>query len=138
MSAEIFGSAVDDNVSTERKGTLQIRREECIVDDRELAVLSRDLGNRFDVSDGKKRVCRCLYIDCFYVIVDSFLNSFKIRCVYDLICDVEVLENIIKYPERSAIDVVRYNKFVTALEKRENRVDRCKSRCKCKSVFTVL
>ena len=78
MAAQIFRAAVDNDVGTEIERALQIRREESIVYDGELAMLFRDLGNCFDICDGKKRVCGCLDVDCLYIVVDRVLNSFKI------------------------------------------------------------
>ena len=106
MTSEIFRAAVDDYVSTESQRTLQIRSEECIVYYYELVMLFGDSRDCFNIGNRKKRIRGCLDVDCLNIIIDGILNSFKIRCVYDLICDVEVLENVIKDPECSPVDIV--------------------------------
>ena len=78
MTTKILCSAVDDDIRAERQRTLQIRREESVVYYSELAVLFSDLGNGFNISNRKKRVCRRLNIYGLYVIINGGLNSFKI------------------------------------------------------------
>ena len=92
MTAKILRTAVDDDISAKRQRTLQIRCKESVINDRELVMLFSDLGNCFDISNREKRVCRSLDIDRLNVVVDSSLNCFKIRSVYDLISYIEVLE----------------------------------------------
>ena len=117
MPAEIFRAAVDYDVSAKCQRTLQIRREESVIDDRELVVLFRDPGNCFDIGDREKRICGSLNVDSFNVIVYCILDCLKIGCVYDLVCDAEVLENVIEYAECTAVDIVSYDELVAALEK---------------------
>ena len=106
MSAEILCAAVDNDIRAKCQRTLQIRCEESIVDDNKLIVLLCDLRDCFDVSDREKRICGSLNVNSFYIIVDSIFDCFKIRCVYDLVCDIEVLENVIEYAECTALDIV--------------------------------
>ena len=97
-----------------------------------------DLRYRFDIGDRKKRISGSLYIDCLNCIIySSFYRSF-VRRIYDLVCDIEVLKYIIQDTESTAVDIVRYKEPITLLEQRKDRIDRCKTSCKCKSVLTLL
>ena len=106
MTAQIFSSAVNDDIRTERQRTLEIRCKESVVNDNELAVLLADLRYSFDIGYGKQRISGSLDIYRFNIIIDRFFNSLKIRCVYDLVSDVEVLEYIIKDSKSTAVDIV--------------------------------
>ena len=69
---------MDNDVGTEFDRALQIRRQECVVYDNELAVFLADLTYRFDVRDRKKRVRRSFDVDCLNVIIDRCLDCCKI------------------------------------------------------------
>ena len=56
VTAQIFGGAVHDDVSTEGKGLLQVRRSEGVVDHQQRTHVAGDLREARDVRDAEQRI----------------------------------------------------------------------------------
>ena len=85
--------------------SLQIRRHEGVIDNRQNAVLLRNRGNACQICHRQERVRRAFNKESLHIGRHLGIERFQIRCIFNGVVDSEILEDFVEYAESSAVHV---------------------------------
>ena len=119
MAVDVLGSAVDNHVSTQAQGLLDVRRAEGVIhDDADvLVVLVSDFGDLSNVNNLQSGVAGSLQIDNLGLLGESGLHGSQISEVNELHAHAELAHAVVQQSEGAAVQGVAGNDLVTGLNR---------------------
>ena len=133
MAGQIFGGGMDDDVGALVERLLQIRGDECVVDDGDRAMTVGDSGNGRHVVDLQKRVGEHFEVHglgrtSMRIALGGFAGHRRIERlviggVHFLYDDAPAFEILVEQRVGAAVDVLADDDTVAGLEDRQHRVD---------------
>ncbi len=104
VAVEIFRHGMDDDVRAELDGALEIRTEECVVDDERDAAFGSQLAKRREVRDSQSRVRRSFHVQHLCVWAERAEHGVLRRCVDKSKFKAEVNQELRGQAEDSAVN----------------------------------
>lgn len=119
VAVDVLGSAVDNHVSTQAQGLLDVRRAEGVIhDDADvLVVLVSDFGDLSDVNHLQSGVAGGLQIDNLGLLGESGFHGSEIGEVNELHADAELAHAVVQQSEGAAVQGIAGNDLVTGLNR---------------------
>ena len=106
MAVQIFRHRVGGDVEAELQRPLEEGRREGVVADRDHAAARADLRQRGEVADLEHRIRRRLHPEQLGVRAHRALDRVRIGHVDERLLDPQPLEDLVREPERAAVQVV--------------------------------
>ena len=123
VTSEIFSTAMDNNVGTERQRLLEVRCQEGVIDNNEKVVLLGNFADSTQVADFHSWVSRGFKEDGLRVGLNSSLDFLQLRSMHSgefyAISGIDVAEQT----EGAAIEVVACDNMVTRCEQIHDSID---------------
>ena len=116
---------MDNDISTQFYGSLQVGCHESIINDHEKSVLMCYLCHRADIGDGHQRICGAFYQHCLNIGGYVLFKGSRVFCIGDCIIDIEMIEYLVQQSECTAVNIGRYQDPVACVQQAE---DSCFSR----------
>ena len=117
VAVDVLGSAVDDHVSTQAQGLLDVGRAEGVIHDHAdvLVELVSELSDLSNVNNFQSGVAGGLQIDDLGLLGQSGFHGSEIGEVHELHADAELGHAMVQQSEGAAIQCVAGNDLVAAL-----------------------